>query len=246
MCDSLLDAFSERTLSLTCVDAVLKYTAPPPPSKHHHQQRQDDENLTSLFSNEPSALFGGSLPSGKRKEVAADDAPTTSSLLELFATVVEVQSAPTLLLPRYQLLVADVSTLRPALVHFWCGALEQKILFFDFLFLRLFFFRLARRDVNPHQFTPGAMFRFIGKMSGQGVFLAHVYKPNADARQRAAVAALQPAAAPLTSSSSSTSTTSSTASTQQQPLPLPLFSQMPLIPPQFVPRLGPRPLQQRR
>ena len=147
MCDSLLDAFSERTLSLTSVDAILKHTAPPPPSSALYH----DENASaaSLFQNEPSALFAMTTTTTtmtgahKRKEVAgADDAPQ-HALLELFATVVEVQSMPTLLLPRYQLLVSDASTFRPALVHFWCGAHEQKA-FFVFFF-RAFFSRSPLR-----------------------------------------------------------------------------------------------------
>jgi hypothetical protein len=108
-----LGSFEWRTLQLTTCERILR-SSNASADEFNDQNHQNEEIVVAQ-------------PTRKRKD---DDAvrPTQSfDLQELFATLVEVQTLPSMLMPRYSLLVSDLTSLRHCRVEFWCDLSKTKL-----------------------------------------------------------------------------------------------------------------------
>lgn len=111
-----LGSFEWRTLQLTTCERILRT------SNNIANDAFGDQNNLNL--NDEIAP----MPTRKRNFDEQRPAPSFD-LQELFATMVEVQTLPSLLLPRYTLLVSDLTSLRHCRVEFWCDCEKSKNLF---------------------------------------------------------------------------------------------------------------------
>jgi hypothetical protein len=102
-----LGSFEWRTLQITTCDRIIRSSSSSSssssPSMNGDQNQRNDESGLS----------------GRKRKDDAIERTTSFDLQELFATLVEVQTLPSLMLPRYSLLISDNTSLRYCRVEFW-------------------------------------------------------------------------------------------------------------------------------